>query len=90
MSYMADRDHIAITNGDTSTTRCRVPVPGCPVALPIIVTQGEYIDTKRRIWSDWGNTVIDVEIRGVSYHCRIVTYQNAPEAGLNITTSSLL
>ncbi len=44
MSYMADRDHIAITSGDTSTTRCKVSVPECPVTLPITVTQGECSD----------------------------------------------
>ncbi len=49
MSYMADRDHIAITSGDASTTRRKVSVPGCPVAPPITVTQGESSDTYRRI-----------------------------------------
>ncbi len=52
MSYMADKDHIAITSGDTSTTRCKVSAPGCPVTLPIAVTQGEFSNTKRRIGPD--------------------------------------
>jgi hypothetical protein len=34
MSYMADKDHIAITSRDASTTRRKVSVPRCPVALP--------------------------------------------------------
>src|SRR5260370_18890598 len=49
MSYMADRDHIAITSGDASTTRRKVSVPGCPVAPPITVTEGDSSDTYRRI-----------------------------------------
>ena len=49
MSYMADRDHIAITSGDASTTRCKVSVPECPVGPPITVTHGESSDTYRRI-----------------------------------------
>ena len=52
MSYMADRDHIAITSGDTSTTRRKVSVSGRPVTPPITVTQGESSDTYRRIGSD--------------------------------------
>ena len=32
---------------------------------------------------------VDAEIRGVSHHCRIVTYQNAAKAVVKITTSSL-
>ena len=52
MSYMADRDHIAITSGDASTTRRKVSVPGCPVTPPITVTQGDSSDTYRRIGSD--------------------------------------
>jgi hypothetical protein len=32
----------------------------------------------------------DAEIRGVSHNCRIVTYQNAAEMAVKITTSSLL
>ena len=34
MSYMADRDHIAITRGDASTTRRKVSVPKCLVPPP--------------------------------------------------------
>jgi hypothetical protein len=49
MSYMADRDHIAITSRDASTTRRKVFVPGCPVAPPISVTHSECSDTNRRI-----------------------------------------
>jgi hypothetical protein len=52
MSYMADRDHIAITSRDTSTTRRKVSVPGCPVNPPIAVTHGESSDTYRRIEGD--------------------------------------
>jgi hypothetical protein len=52
MSYMADRDHIAITSGDASTTRRKVSVPGCPVAPPITVTEGDSSDTYRRIAAD--------------------------------------
>jgi hypothetical protein len=52
MSYMADRDHIAITSGDASTTRRKVSVPGCPVAPPITVTQGDSSDTYSRIAPD--------------------------------------
>jgi hypothetical protein len=33
---------------------------------------------------------VDTEIRGVSHHCRIVTYHNAIKVMLQITTSSLL
>ena len=49
MSYMADRDHIAITSRDASTTRRKVFVPGCPVAPPDIVTDGGPSDTYSRI-----------------------------------------
>jgi hypothetical protein len=52
MSYMADRDHIAITSRDTSTTRRKVSVPGCPVTPPIAVTHGDSSDTYRRIAPD--------------------------------------
>ena len=52
MSYMADRDHIAITSGDASTTRRKVSVPGCPVTPPITVTEGDSSDTYRRIAAD--------------------------------------
>ena len=51
---MADRDHIAITSGDASTTRRKVSVPGCPVAPPIAVTEGDFSDTYRRIAADSG------------------------------------
>ena len=49
MSYMADRDHIAITSGDTSTTRRKVSVPECPVSQPTTVTEGNLRDTYRRV-----------------------------------------
>jgi len=52
MSYMADKDHIAITSRDASTTRRKVSVPRCPVAHPNAVTYGESSDTYRRIASD--------------------------------------
>ncbi len=54
MSYMADRDHIAITSGDASTTRRKVSVPECPVTPPITVTQGECSDTYSGIAPDSG------------------------------------
>jgi hypothetical protein len=34
--------------------------------------------------------LVDTEIRGVSHHCRIVTYQDALLAVPKVTTSSLL
>jgi hypothetical protein len=52
MSHMADRDHIAITSGDKSTTTCKVSVLGCPVAPRIAVTQGDSSDTYSRIAPD--------------------------------------
>src|SRR5881392_2036944 len=52
-----DRDHIAITTGDASTTRRKVSVPGCPVTPPITVTQGDSSDTYRRIAPDSEITV---------------------------------
>jgi hypothetical protein len=30
--------------------------------------------------------LVDTEIRGVSHHCRIVTYRNAPKAAVRVTT----
>ena len=60
MSYMADRDHIAITSGDASTTRRKVSVPECPVTPPVTVTQGEFSDTYRRIAPDSEITVRQV------------------------------
>jgi hypothetical protein len=52
MSYMADRDHIAITSGDASTTRRKVSVLGCPVHPPLTVTEGDSSDTYSRIVPD--------------------------------------
>src|SRR5487761_1439879 len=52
MSHMADRDHIAITTGDKSTTTRKVSVLGCPVAPGIAVTQGDSSDTYSRIAPD--------------------------------------
>jgi hypothetical protein len=49
MSYMADRDHIAITTGDTSTTRSKVFVAACPVARLMRVTLRDSSDTYSRI-----------------------------------------
>jgi hypothetical protein len=49
MSHMADRDHIAITTGDKSTTTRKVSVLGCPVAPRIAVTEGDSSDTYSRI-----------------------------------------
>ena len=54
MSHMADRDHIAITSGDASTTRRKVSVLGCPVAPPVTVTHGDSSDTYSRIAPDSG------------------------------------
>src|SRR3984893_5925858 len=34
--------------------------------------------------------LVDAEIRGVSHHCRIVTYQNAAKVRVQVTRSSLL
>jgi hypothetical protein len=34
--------------------------------------------------------LVDPEIRGVSHHCRIVTYQNAAKMVLKVTRLSLL
>jgi hypothetical protein len=34
--------------------------------------------------------LVDPEIRGVSYHSRIVTYQNAAKTVLKVTRSSIL
>jgi hypothetical protein len=52
MSYMADRDHIAITSRDASTTTRKVSVPECPAAPPITVTESVLSDTYRRIAAD--------------------------------------
>ena len=52
MSYMADRDHIAITSRDASTTRRKFSVPGCPAPPPITITHGESSDTYSRIAPD--------------------------------------
>jgi hypothetical protein len=52
MSFMVHRDHIAITSGDKSTTRCEASVVGCPVTPSIGVTQGDSSDTYRRIGRD--------------------------------------
>ena len=52
MSFMVHRDHIAITSGDKSTTRCEASVVGCPVTPSIGVTQGDSSDTYRRIGPD--------------------------------------
>jgi hypothetical protein len=49
MSYMADRDHIAITTGDTSTTRSKVFVAACPVVRLMRVTLRDSSDTYSRI-----------------------------------------
>jgi hypothetical protein len=49
MSYMADRDHIAITRRDTSTTRRKFSVSRCPAAPPDTFTHGESSDTYSRV-----------------------------------------
>ena len=96
MSYMADRDHIAITSRDASTTRRKVSGPGCPGCTPIAVTHGKSSDTYRRIA---GNSEIvqarrnwleDAGIRGVCRNCRMLAYQAAARAAVQVTRSSLL
>ena len=54
MSYMANRDHIAITTGDTSTTRSKVFVAACPVVRLMRVTLRDSSDTYSRIVVDSG------------------------------------
>jgi hypothetical protein len=46
---MANRDHIAITTGDTSTTRSKVFVAACPVVRLMRVTLRDSSDTYSRI-----------------------------------------
>jgi len=48
MSHMANRDHIAITTGDTSTTRSKVFVAACPDVRPKRVTLRDSSDTQSR------------------------------------------
>src|SRR6266487_2197252 len=64
-----DRDHIAITSGDASTTRRKVSVPGCPVTPPITVTQGRSSDTYRRIAPDSEITVRRLSAGGPRVLC---------------------
>jgi hypothetical protein len=52
MSHMADKDHIAITSRDASTTRRKVSVRDARFLHPNTVTYGESSDTYRRIASD--------------------------------------
>ena len=54
MSYMADKDHIASTSRDTSTTRRKFRT-GMSSTLPIGITLGESSNTYRRIASGLGN-----------------------------------
>jgi hypothetical protein len=49
MSYMADKDHIAITSRDASTTRRKVSERDARLLHPSTVTYGESSDTYRRI-----------------------------------------
>jgi hypothetical protein len=49
MSYMANRDHIAITTGDKSTTRSKVFVAACPDVRLMRVTLRDSSDTYSRI-----------------------------------------
>jgi hypothetical protein len=46
---MADRDHIAITSRDASTTRRKFSVSTCPAVPPNTFTHGESSDTYSRI-----------------------------------------
>src|SRR5207247_989099 len=64
-----NRDHIAITCGDASTTRRKVSVPGCPVTPPITVTQGDSSDTYRRIAPDSEITVRRLSAGGPRVLC---------------------
>ena len=54
MSYMADKDHIAITSRDASTTRCKF-CTGMSNAPPPNITFGESNDTYRCVASGLGN-----------------------------------
>src|SRR2546421_2528239 len=73
-----DRDHIAITSGDASTTRRKVSVPGCPVTPPITVTQGESSDTYRRIAPDSEITVRRVSAGGPRVLCWLFRSRENP------------
>jgi hypothetical protein len=46
---MANRDHIAITTGDTSTTRSKFFVGACPVVRLMRITLRDSSDTYSRI-----------------------------------------
>ncbi len=78
MSYMADRDHIAITSGDASTTRRKVSVPRCPVTPADHFTDGESSDTYRRITPDSGNTVQQVSAGLPRYSVRQFQFRVRP------------
>ena len=69
MSYMADKDHIAITSRDASTTRCKF-CTGMSSALPPSITFGESSDTYRRIASGLGNMPGKVPIGSARYSVR--------------------
>jgi len=59
------------------------PVSGMvPVAEQL--HEPSVVELERRNW------FVDAEIRGVSHHCRIVTYQNTAKTALKVTRSSLL
>ncbi len=104
MSYMADRDHIAITSGDASPTRRKVSVRDAQLLRPslslkvrlaiLVVASRRIRNTVRQVFAGGlmkrRDRPVDAEIRGVSQHCRIVTYQNTAKAAVKITTSSLL
>ena len=55
MSFMNDRNHIAITSGDTSTTRCKVLHRAATNARPTDITQGKFSGTYSRIAAVRGN-----------------------------------
>jgi hypothetical protein len=58
-----DRYHIAITNGDTSTTRRKVSVPEGPATPPIAITQSEFSNTYHRSAPD--SEISEITVRQV-------------------------
>ena len=52
MSYMVDKDHIAITSRDASTTRRKFLYRDAQFAPPITITLGKSSDTYSRIAPD--------------------------------------
>ena len=105
MSYMADKDHIAITSRDASTTTRKFLYRDARLlrrSLSLSVSLATLIVASRPDWEicpgkyrpdllgtqsassyetagliKLRNRLVTAEIRGVSQHCRMVTYQNA-------------